>query len=124
MTEDIPEPYPDADALYLVVGGTLALMIFGILTLRSQFSLFYDYAAMAFMFGYLGWIFGVPIALLFDAKKVHAGTRTKTRLFHVSTWGPWEWAILEFFFAIIFLPLYALKRKKIYRLNREPEDNE
>ena len=116
------KPYPDANALYLIVGGSLFFMVAGVLSLQSPFLLIQGYAGLVFMCGYLAWIFAIPIVLFYGAKKLHAGTRTKTRFFHVSTWGPWEWAILEFFFAIIFLLLYALKRRKIYELNRREEE--
>ena len=116
-SNDEPEPYPDANVLYLAVGGSLFLMFTGFSFRDSVLS------SPMFAVGYLVWLFGVPLALFFDAKKLCAGSRTRGRMFHVTTWGPWGWMIMEFLFAIIFLPLYALRRRRIYELNREEKDS-
>ena len=58
------------------------------------------------------------IVVYTDAKSIGVGTQpTKELAFTSVTWKPISWAVLVFFFWIIFLPFYLIKRKELFSLS-------
>jgi uncharacterized membrane protein YvbJ len=53
-----------------------------------------------------------------DAKSIGVGTQPlKEQALKSVTWKPISWAVLAFFFWIIFVPFYLVKRKELFSLN-------
>ena len=58
------------------------------------------------------------IVVYIDAKAIGAGTQSAKELaFRSVTWKPLSWAVLVFFFWIIFVPFYLIKRKELFSLS-------
>ena len=58
------------------------------------------------------------IVVYSDAKSIGAGTKSaKEKALESVTWKPISWAVLAFFFWIIFVPFYLIKRKELFSLN-------
>ena len=53
-----------------------------------------------------------------DAKSIGVGKQSAKELALTSvTWKPISWAVLAFFFWIIIVPFYLIKRKELFSLN-------
>ena len=58
------------------------------------------------------------IVVYTDAKSIGAGIKSaKEQALKSVTWKPISWALLAFFFWIIFVPFYLIKRKELFSLN-------
>jgi hypothetical protein len=53
-----------------------------------------------------------------DAKAIGAGTKSaQEKAFESVTWKPVSWAVLAFFFWIVVVPFYLVKRKELFSFN-------
>ncbi len=58
------------------------------------------------------------IVVFIDARSIGAGTQSAKELAFTSvTWRPISWAVLAFFFWIIVVPFYLIKRKELFSFN-------
>ena len=58
------------------------------------------------------------IVIYSDAKAIGAGTKSaKEQALKSVTWKPVSWAVLAFFFWIIVVPFYLIKRAELFSLN-------
>jgi hypothetical protein len=101
LMPEIPETKAEEKNSYLV-----ALLAAGLVTL------FLSFKALAFVFVTLIIVIISTVTVYSDAKAIGTGRGfSKEILGETVTWKPLTWSLLVFFFWIIFLPLYLVKRR-------------